>query len=144
MEPLASARPPMTVDQDLEHLRLLSLFHYVAAGLVGLFTCIPLAQLVVAMTMVASLAQPSSDAWPGALVGAFLVTFTGIWVLLGTGLAVCLLLAGRYLRDHTHRTFCVATAAVSCAFMPIGTALGIFTILVLERPSVRARFAPSN
>jgi hypothetical protein len=31
-------------------------------------------------------------------------------------------------------------ACVSCVFMPIGTILGVFTILVLSRPSVKSAF----
>jgi hypothetical protein len=31
-------------------------------------------------------------------------------------------------------------AAISCLLVPLGTVLGIFTILVLVRPSVKERF----
>jgi hypothetical protein len=32
-------------------------------------------------------------------------------------------------------------AAISCIFMPFGTVLGVFTIIVLLRPSVKELFA---
>ena len=53
---------------------------------------------------------------------------------------VCLALAGRYLLQRTHYTFCLVVAAIACLLMPFGTALGIFTIIVLMRPSVREMF----
>jgi hypothetical protein len=31
-------------------------------------------------------------------------------------------------------------AAIACSFVPIGTVLGVFTIIVLTRPSVRVLF----
>ena len=40
--------------------------------------------------------------------------------------------------------FCVVTAGVMCAFAPFGTVLGVFTLLVLHRPAVKAAFAAST
>jgi hypothetical protein len=35
---------------------------------------------------------------------------------------------------------CFVVAAIECIFMPFGTVLGVFTIIVLSRPSVKALF----
>jgi hypothetical protein len=48
--------------------------------------------------------------------------------------------AGRSLAARKRYTFCIIVAAISCTFFPLGTALGVFTILVLSRPSVKALF----
>ena len=40
------------MNQDLEHLRLLSIFHYVVAGLAALFALIPVFHLVFGIAMV--------------------------------------------------------------------------------------------
>ena len=40
--------------------------------------------------------------------------------------------------------FHYAVAAIACMFMPFGTVLGVFTIIVLMRPSVKERFAPAG
>ena len=50
-------------------------------------------------------------------------------------------LAGRYLSQQRHYTFCLVMAAVACMFMPFGTVLGVFTIIVLVRESVKELFA---
>jgi hypothetical protein len=39
-----------------------------------------------------------------------------------------------------HYIFCLVIAAVECIFMPFGTVLGVFTIIVLQRPTVKAMF----
>ena len=66
-------------------------------------------------------------------LGGFMVAF--FWTI-----AALLFLAGRWLGRHTHSTFCFAIACVACIFTPTGTVLGVFTILVLLRPSVKALF----
>ena len=40
--------------------------------------------------------------------------------------------------------FCLVMGAVECVFMPFGTVLGIFTIIVLMRESVKPLFTPNN
>ena len=51
-----------------------------------------------------------------------------------------MILAGRWLGSARNRMFCFVNACIMCLHAPFGTALGIFTILVLSRPSVVARF----
>ncbi|MFP5287445.1 MAG: hypothetical protein ACLGI9_17035 [Thermoanaerobaculia bacterium] len=129
------------MNQDLEHLRLLSIFHYVVAGLAGLVSCIPLIQVVMGLLMASGWgsSQPPEDPVPW-LMGWFFVAFASTITALIWAYAICLALAGTYLARRTHYTFCLVMAAISCTFMPLGTALGIFTLIVLLRPSVRALF----
>ncbi len=44
------------------------------------------------------------------------------------------------LKQRKSRTFCLVVAAISCLEVPYGTILGVFTFLVLERPSVARLF----
>lgn len=128
---------------DLQHLTLLSVFHYVVAGLAGLFSLFPVFHLVL---MGVLLSDPEVEGEPAARIalGMMVVVIVGM-ILAGLAFAVCLALAGRYLARRTHYTFCLVMAAISCLFVPLGTVLGVFTILVLIRPSVKERFegAPS-
>ena len=69
--------------------------------------------------------------------------FLGIGVaflVLGLGVTLLTYLVGRYLRDRRHRTFCLVMAGLSCLQIPWGTAIGICTISVLNRPSVKVLF----
>lgn len=131
------------MDQDLEHLRLLSVFHFVLAAIVGLFACLPLLHVFLGISMAYGWldgSSPEPDDAFAMLMGWFIAAFATVFILAGWTLAVCLALAGRYLAQHVRYNFCLVVAAISCVFMPLGTALGVFTLLVLMRPSVKALF----
>ena len=127
------------MNEDLEHLRLLSIFHYVMAALTALFTLIPVVQLLFGMALSFGWGEFEHDA-PPAFVGWLLSCIAGVLFLLGGTYAVCLVIAGRSLARHRNWVFCMVIAGISCTFMPVGTVLGVFTMVVLNKPSVRALF----
>jgi hypothetical protein len=130
------------MNQDEDHLRLLSIFHYVCAGFAAFFACIPGIYVVMGLVMLfASESFGSSKDLPPAFVGVFFILFGGVMMLLGWALAACLVYAGRCLGKRKHYTFCLVVAGIACMFMPFGTILGIFTILVLLRPTIKPLFA---
>ena len=58
-----------------------------------------------------------------------------VWVLGGLALH-----AAKCIRERRNWTWVMVSACLDCLHMPIGTALGVFTIIVINRPSVRALF----
>jgi hypothetical protein len=126
------------MNQDHEHLKLLSIFHYVVGGLSALFACIPLLHMAMGIAMVAGAFDDTDPVLP--FMGWFFIFFSGAIVLAGWAFAVLVILAGRALARRERYTFCLVMAAVQCVFMPFGTVLGVFTILVLVRPSVKELF----
>jgi uncharacterized membrane protein HdeD (DUF308 family) len=50
------------------------------------------------------------------------------------------LLSGIFLRARKHRMFSLVVGAFNCIYLPLGTVLGVFTIIVLMRDSVRALY----
>jgi hypothetical protein len=71
------------------------------------------------------------------------------WIFLSLGLMIFLLgwtlatmkfFVGKFLGQRRHYTFCFVMGAISCMFSPFGTVLGVFTILVLSRDSVKQLF----
>jgi len=62
---------------------------------------------------------------------------SAVWFL---GSGVLNLMAGFFIRARRHRMFSLVVAATNCLHMPIGTALGVFTIVVLTRDSVRQAY----
>jgi hypothetical protein len=127
-------------DEDREHLRLLSIFHYILGALFGLFGCIPIIHLSLGLAIVSGATSGPGGAGPPPAVGwIFIAVGGGIMLMLWT-LAGCLLFAGRCLAVQKAYTFCFVVACLSCLQMPLGTLLGVFTIIVLVRPSVKARF----
>lgn len=128
----------MSADQDRQHLQLLSIFHYVAAGLGALFSLFPIFHLAVGIAMLTG--QFDNAEPPPAALGWVFVIVPAIFIIGGLALAICVAGAGRRLRIHTGYTYCLVIAGIECIFMPVGTALGVFTIIVLMRPSVRELF----
>jgi hypothetical protein len=137
------------MNQDQEHLRLLSIFHYVVGGLTALFACFPVIHLTVGLVMLFAPGsfengQHGSPNDPSALrfMGLFFTIFAGGFILAGWSFATCVFLAGRFLSRRRHYTFCLVMAGLLCMNMPFGTVLGVFTIIVLIRPSVKLLFQP--
>jgi hypothetical protein len=134
------------MNKDEEHLRLLVIFHNVLAGLAALFACFPIFHLAMGMLMLTS---PQSfggghDTGPPAFIGWMFVIMAGTFIVLGWIYAACVFATGRRLARRKHYTFCLVMAGVECIFMPFGTVLGVFTIVVLMRDSVKALFDVQN
>lgn len=124
-----------------DHLRLLSVFHYIVAGLSALFACFPIIHLVLGLFMI--LAPQSfgpGKNQPPAFMGWIFVGFASFFILAGWSFAVLVLLTGTFLARRRHYLFCFVVACVECIFMPFGTVLGVFTILVLNRSTVKEMF----
>jgi len=129
------------VNQDREQLELLSIFHYVVAGITALVSLLPLFHLLLGLSMLARAPRaPRGEELFAAAFAWLFVLFAGAAIACGLAFAGCLAVAGRSLAQRRRHGFCVVVAAVSCLFVPFGTLLGIFSLLVLTRPSVRALF----
>ena len=68
----------------------------------------------------------------------------GLAILLGWAYAICMITAGSMLRQKRRRTFCLIMAAFACLNQPLGLVLGIFTFIVLLRPSVKEMFEEND
>jgi hypothetical protein len=129
--------------QDDEQLRLLSLFHYIVAGLAGLFSLFPIIHLVMGLFLVfgsESFFKDNHGQPPPTFIGWFFVIIASFFIICGLTFASLVLTAGRFLAKRRHYTFCFVMAGIECIFMPFGTVLGVFTIIVLSRESVKKLF----
>ena len=77
-------------------------------------------------------------------IGFLFVGIGTVVVLLGWTIGGLTIYAGRCLQRRRHRTFTFVMAGINCLHVPFGTALGVFTIIVLQRPSVAALYAASQ
>jgi len=127
------------MNEDEQYLKLLSVFHYVVGGL---FACIPLIHLTIGIAILVGAIDdgPAFSSFLGVLV----VAMAMVIISLGWTLAVCIIIAGRCLAKRKHYMFCLVMAAIACIFMPFGTVLSVFTIIVLMRPSVKELFAANK
>ena len=136
--------PPLWRDQrkaDSDHLRLLAIFHFLFAGLalVGIgFICLHYALL---HTLI-----DKPDLWKAQQQPApvparqFFAIFIWVYVVIGS---ICIagglanLLSGLFIQRRKFRTYSLVVAGLDCLQIPMGTMLGVFTIIVLLRDSVR-------
>ncbi len=129
--------------RDEDHLNLLSIFHFIGAGLAVLGLFFLLAHFILFRAIIGN-----ARMWPhgnGAPPPAVFFAFLGIFYFIGAVWfvvsGVLNLLSGMYLRGRKHRTFSIVVAAINCMHIPLGTVLGVFTLIVLARDSVRELYA---
>jgi hypothetical protein len=129
------------MNEDLQYLKLLSIFHYVVGGIAALFSFIPVIYVVIGILAVCipGSFEGEGEALP-LFFGWFFIIIGAVLIVLGWAFSTCIVIAGRFLARRIHYMFCIVIAAIECIFMPFGTVLGVFTIVVLARPSVREMF----
>ena len=125
--------------KDAEHLKLLSIFHVILGGLalVGiLFLLFHYFMMSAFMSPEFWKSQKNGQAPPPELIKMVTVFYFigGFFLVLGGALNV---LSGLFLRQRRHRMFSMVIAGLNGLQLPFGTALGIFTIFILSRDSVR-------
>ena len=147
-ERVAETAPAMTslTIQDEEQLRLLAMFHHVVAGLGVLLSLLPVFHLAMGIMLLTGQLDTGrpTDGFNPAIIGWLFIAFPVVWIIAGLTGAVCMFLAGRHLRRRERYMFCQVIAGVMCVFVPFGTVLGVFTLLVLQRQTVRNAFAMSD
>jgi hypothetical protein len=144
-----TALPSLMRDQrktDVDHLRLLAVFHFVVAGLAvaGLgFLFLHYAFMHAIMN--------NPEMWKNQKGGGpppeqFFAIFKWFYVIFGVFLVtggIGNLLSGLSLRKYRNRTFSMVVAGLNCMYIPFGTVLGGFTFVVLFRDSVRELYEAS-
>jgi hypothetical protein len=136
--------PPLPRDQrkiDSNHLNLLAIFHFVGAGL----SLLGIGFLVAHYTFMHAIFT-NPEIWkdqkqpmpmPPEQIFAMIkwVYLAGaVWFVTS---GVLNLISGLCLRARKARTFSMVVSGINCLHLPLGTVLGVFTIVVLIRDSVR-------
>lgn len=127
--------------EDIKHLDLLAMFHYIVGGITGLFSCMPFLHVFMGLAMLSGkFFEESNGSGPPPFMGWMFVIMGSIFIVLGWSVAVCIIVAGRKLKQHKNRIFCMVVAGVECIFMPFGTILGVFTLIALNKDSIKKIF----
>jgi len=127
------------MDQTRSHLDLLGIFHYIV-GTLTLICGLGYGAMILGMVgLMKSVPMNARDAPPPEMFWVF--GGMGV-VIVGTTAATGAMtgIAGWCLRERRAWTYCLAVAALSLLSFPIGTALGVFTLIVLLRPEAKALF----
>jgi hypothetical protein len=144
--------------EDREHLSALSIGHFILAG-VALLGGVPTlligvsgsklmdefgSDLTMAMGQIPG--QSGVDPFGGSPdamlqdLNSLIISVVVSMVLLAVVSAIHLAVVGVQIRNRRWWTFCYLTGWGECLMFPFGTVLGIFTIIVLSRPSVKLLF----
>lgn len=137
--------------RDDSHIKLLAVFSFVMAGFstigavfIGLHylimhTVFSNPKIIDQMRTQMANQNQSMPFDPQTFFGAFIYfyLFFAAWSLISL---VANLAAGFFLLRRTNRVACMVVAGFNCINLPLGTVLGVFTIIVLLRDSVRGRF----
>jgi len=133
------------MEKDLEHLKLLGIFHYIwgALSFVG-GICIGGYFLVIGVILMAN--PPSStsseDSGSASMIGGIMIGAGVVLFLIVVVYGILTLMAGGKYRKHQGGYwFCFILAIVTLVIGGIpGIVLGIFSLIVLSRDSVKALF----
>lgn len=127
----------MESNKDLDHLRLLSIFHYIVGGLGFLFWLFPLFNVGMGYIFLQHPEILGNNQEASAIIGYFSLWSGIILFFFGQILSILILISGKCLKHRSKYNYSFAAACIGCLWIPIGTVLGVFTIMVLSRPSVK-------
>ncbi|QYY36842.1 hypothetical protein [Ruficoccus sp. ZRK36] len=127
--------------------------HIVAGILFILISCLPLLFILSGSALLAggvaiAVDEAARNMPPGSgdpailailptIFGGFFATLIVVGLLFNVAIGVGIIISGRFLRQHRHYIFSFVVACLLCTSVPLGTILGIFTIVVLSRDSVK-------
>lgn len=143
------------MSQDDSHIDSLAIAHYVVGGFMVLFSCMPLMHMFMGLMMVLDVGnmqeamvaqsegQPVPQPFPPMLFGWFFFGIGLIFFLIGQAISISVIVSGRFLHQRKNYMFSFVLACIACIFVPFGTVLGVFTIIVLSRESVKTLYGRS-
>ncbi len=130
------------MDEDIRYLNILAIFHLIVGGMAGLFSCFPLINLSMGLPMLSEIPKmiAQETCSPFAVLPIAFVVLPIIIVVVGWMLAIAIALNGYYITKRKWLTYCMVMSGIETIFMPFGTALGVFTLILLSKPSVKSVF----
>jgi len=132
-------------NDDLEHLRLLGISHYIIGGVAALFALFPLIHVGLGIWMLTTseaLQNHQQGEPPVELFGDLFAALGLLFMLGGEVMAGLTLYSGRQIQRREKYLFSFVIACAMGLFIRFGTILGVFTIrvftiIVLSRESVQ-------
>ena len=128
---------------DEKHLNQLAKGFKIYAIINFVFSCIPFIHLFLGILMFTGRLDDGRNA-PPPLFGLMFIIMAVIFITLGWTVSALNFYAGRSLKEKRNYTFCFVMSCINCTFMPLGTVLGVFGIIILLRDSVKNLFQDKN
>jgi hypothetical protein len=130
--------------RELQLIKLLQIFHYIWGALSCFVGLIGVAYIFLGSALFSSMNKHSEAV---AFPAIFAVIWYGMIVLLvvlcEVGGVLSLLAAQEYGKQKSYWV-CFTAAVINCLAFPVGTALGVFALWVLIRPSIKTLFGATR
>lgn len=142
--PIPYATSPLN-PADANHMQLLVIFSWIWGGIVALFSSIFLIHVAMGVALItrgvpnlpAAGAGPANvQPFPASAMGWIFLIMGSAAVLFGWTIGALNFYSAYSLNKRRRRILSLVVAALNCLLVPIGTALGVFTLIVLLRPTV--------
>jgi hypothetical protein len=138
---MSDLSPPLRepTNADTDHLRLLAIFHFIIAGLslLGLGFLFAHYAFMGFFLNNPEMWKHAKEGPPPPEVFGILKWFYAFFGAMIIGSGIGNFLSGWFISKRKHRVFSLIVAGLDCMQFPFGTALGVFTFVVLLRDSVR-------
>jgi hypothetical protein len=139
--PQAMPDPAAVRSKDESDLNTLGILHYCWTGLLGCTSLFMVGYFILIAAVVADTPTHGPHGAHDQEIAAGVMGGIGIVMgLLMVPMFICHLLAAAGLRNRTRYVLVLVMSGMACLSVPLGTGLGIWTIMVLQRPSVKALF----
>ncbi|MBI3407520.1 MAG: hypothetical protein HY040_04090 [Planctomycetes bacterium] len=102
--------------------------------------CFPFIHVGIGIAILSGAFDRPGQPAPPPFFGWFLIGIAGGIIVAMWTYGTLVIISGRKLATQRNYWFCFVMACIECLEVPFGTVLGVFTIIVLLRPSVKGRF----
>ena len=126
------------VNNKSDNLSTIAILHYVYGGLGLLGALFVLVYLGIGIVMV--IAGVAEDEFAAMFVGTIFMIISVIVIIILIFSALLSALCGYFIQKRQNRIYCIVVAGLTSLNFPLGTALGVFTIIELEKDDVKKSF----
>lgn len=103
---------------------------------------IPVVHLVIGLFIVIAPNEfVSSSEMHAEWIGWFFLVGATFLILLGFAISAGIIFAGYSIANKKNHTYCLIISGIECMFVPLGTILGVFSVLLLSKESVKTLFS---
>jgi uncharacterized membrane protein YGL010W len=129
-----------------DQLNLLATFHYIVGGIGVFMACLPLIHLTIGIAMLNGsipMNNNQNEISPN-LVGVIFIVMGSLFFVIGQCVAWLTIYSGKQIKARKKHTFSFVLGCVLCMFMPFGTILGVFTIILLSKQEVKVMYGTTT